>query len=68
MGALLWRINFAGNNKMYPQSNITVIRTVLTVLDTCGQTDGRTKDTMQLTGTFRDCANALNKIYRQERG
>jgi hypothetical protein len=41
---------------------------VLTALDTCGQADGRTKDMMQLTGTFRDYANALNKIYRQERG
>jgi len=32
------------------------------------RTDGRTKDTIELTGAFRDYANAPNKTYRQERG
>jgi len=40
---------------------------VLTALGTCEQKDGRTKDIMRLTGTFRDYANALNEICRQER-
>jgi hypothetical protein len=30
--------------------------------------EGRTKDMMQLTGAFRNYANALNKTYGKERG